>query len=111
MSGAAYAYAREVETGGPIVVGVHRFPARTEPLDVLRVNPALEEAQVPSLAALREHRDARAVAAIVDLTAAAQAGDNLMPECIDAIRADATVGEMVARLRNAHGPWTPSTSY
>ncbi|MGS2618973.1 acyl-CoA mutase large subunit family protein [Micromonospora sp. LZ34] len=112
LSDAAYAYAREIETGERIVVGVNRYPAQTEPLDVFRVDPALEKAQVRSLAALRERRDARAVAAALDdLTAAAEAGDNIMPACIDAVRAYATVGEMVARLRTVHGPWTPSTSY
>ncbi|MFI7489894.1 methylmalonyl-CoA mutase [Micromonospora echinaurantiaca] len=112
LSDAAYAYARQIETGERIVVGVNRYPAETEPLDVFRVDPALEYAQVRSLVALRERRDARAVAvALDDLTAAAEAGDNIMPACIDAVRAYATVGEIVARLRTVHGPWTPSTSY
>jgi methylmalonyl-CoA mutase, N-terminal domain len=112
LSDAAYAYAREVESGERIVVGVNRYPAQTEPLEVFRVDPALEEAQVRSLAALRQRRDGAAVAATLDdLTLAANAGENIMPACIEAVRVYATVGEIVARLRAVHGPWTPSTSY
>jgi methylmalonyl-CoA mutase N-terminal domain/subunit len=112
LSDAAYAHAREVESGERIVVGVNRYPAGTEPLEVFRVDPALEEAQTRSLAELRRRRDACAVdEALDDLTAAAKAGENIMPACIDAVRAYATVGEIVARLREVHGPWTPSTSY
>ncbi|TYB39996.1 methylmalonyl-CoA mutase [Micromonospora sp. AP08] len=112
LSDAAYAHARQVESGERIVVGVNRYPAQTEPLEVFRVDPALEEAQARSLAALRDRRDGVAVAAALeDLTAAAKAGENIMPACIDAVRAYATVGEIVDRLREVHGPWMPSTSF
>ncbi|MEV0726169.1 methylmalonyl-CoA mutase family protein [Micromonospora purpureochromogenes] len=112
LSDAAYAHARDVESGERIVVGVNRYPAQTEPLEVFKVDPALEEAQARSLAALRDRRDGAAVAAALeDLTAAAKAGENIMPACIDAVRAYATVGELVDRLREVHGSWMPTTSF
>ncbi|MFF0371244.1 methylmalonyl-CoA mutase [Micromonospora sp. NPDC005087] len=112
LSDAAYAHAREVESGERVIVGVNRYPAPTEPLEVFKVDPALEEAQARSLAALRDRRDGAAVsAALEDFTAAAKAGENIMPACIDAVRAYATVGEIVDRLREVHGPWMSSTSF
>ncbi|MEV0811065.1 methylmalonyl-CoA mutase family protein [Micromonospora sp. NPDC050200] len=112
LSDAAYAHAREVESGERVIVGVNRYPAHTEPLEVFKVDPALEEGQARSLAALRDRRDGAAVAAALeDLTAAAKAGENIMPACIDAVRAYATVGEIVDRLREVHGPWMSSTSF
>lgn len=112
LSDAAYTYAREVESGERIVVGVNRYPAQTEPLEVFRVDPALEEAQVRALAALRRRRDGAAVAAALDdLSLAAKAGENIMPACVEAVRVYATIGEIVTRLREVHGPWTPSTAY
>ncbi|MGZ4474059.1 MAG: acyl-CoA mutase large subunit family protein [Nocardioidaceae bacterium] len=112
LSDAAYAHAQQVETGQRTVVGVNRYPARTEPLEVFTVDPGLERAQTRSLAALRGRRDHRAVqAALADLQDAATAGQNVVPACVQAVRAYATVGEIVSRIRTVHGSWTPSTTW
>jgi methylmalonyl-CoA mutase N-terminal domain/subunit len=47
-----------------IVVGVNRFQLEAEPpVNVLRIDPALEQAQIERVRALRERRDAQAVSA------------------------------------------------
>lgn len=108
----AYRQAREVETGERVVVGVNRFPAPTEPLDVFAADPAGEQSQVAGVRALRARRDQPTVErALADLTDAAKGGDNVVPACVAAVKAYATIGEVVARLRDVHGAWTPSTSY
>lgn len=112
LSDAAYEHAREVESGERAVVGVNRHPSATEPLEVFAVDPGLEKERAEGLAALRERRDGRAVAAaLAAVHDAAAAGDNVLPPCVDAVRAYATIGEVVARLREVHGSWTPSTTW
>ncbi|MGH8880969.1 MAG: methylmalonyl-CoA mutase family protein, partial [Stackebrandtia sp.] len=109
LAEAAYRQARSVEDGERVVVGVNRWASDPEPLDVFRIDPAAEAGQVERLRALRESRDAEAVARALDTVgAAARSGDNIVPSCIDAIESYATIGEIVARLREIHGSWTPT---
>ncbi len=112
LSEAAYGLAREVESGERVVVGVNRYPAATEPLEVFGVDPATEAGQVASLARLRTDRDAtRVEAALTELGRAARAGQNVVPACVEAVTAYATVGEIVAVLRTVHGTWQPTATF
>src|SRR5688572_26865179 len=57
----AYRYQRAIELQEEIVVGVNRFQLESEQqIGVLRIDPALEQAQVERVRALRGRRDARA---------------------------------------------------
>ncbi|MGH8937887.1 MAG: methylmalonyl-CoA mutase family protein, partial [Actinomycetes bacterium] len=111
LSDAAYEQAREVESGERVVVGVNRHASDSPGLEVFGVDPGLENALTGELAALRDRRDAAAVeAALATLRETAAAGDNVIAACVAAVRAYATIGEIVARLREVHGSWTPSTT-
>ena len=112
LSDAAYALAREVESGQRVVVGVNRYPSPTEPLEVFRVDPATEAGQVASLRGVRARRDdARVQATLGALGEAARAGHNVVPPCVEAVSAYATVGEIVAVLREVHGSWQPIATF
>jgi methylmalonyl-CoA mutase N-terminal domain/subunit len=102
----AYRYQRQVEAGERVIVGVNRFQEQAEaaPGDLLRIDPALERAQVERLKALRARRDAAAWKAALDaVEARARSGENLLPAMIDAVLAWATVGEIANRLREVFG--------
>ena len=105
IADAAYRHQRAVEEGGTEVVGVNVQRAEEEaPTKVLEVDPVLEERQVERLRELRAGRDAgRVDAALTALREAAAGDDNLMPLILDAVRAEATVGEVAGTLRAAFG--------
>ncbi|MDQ1604310.1 MAG: methylmalonyl-CoA mutase, N-terminal domain [Actinomycetota bacterium] len=108
----AYRLAQQVETGERAVIGVNRHASPTEPLEVFTVDAGLEQEQCARLRQVRAGRDSAAVdAALATLEEAAGAGENVVPACIAAVRAYATVGEIVDRLRRVHGSWTPSTAW
>ncbi|MGH3739185.1 MAG: acyl-CoA mutase large subunit family protein [Micromonosporaceae bacterium] len=112
LADAAHQHALSVESGERVVVGVNRYPAPTEPLEVFSVDPALEASQTASLAALRETRDAAAVTkALHGVEEAARAGENVVPACVEAVTAYATLGEVVDRLRRVYGGWLPSVVF
>lgn len=112
LSDGAYRLQREVETGERVVVGVNRWPAETEPLEVFAIDPALEAEQAGSVRRLREGREAAAVERCLgDLSDAAHAGENVVPACVAAVKAYATVGEIVQRLRLVHGAWESTAAY
>jgi methylmalonyl-CoA mutase N-terminal domain/subunit len=105
---ASFRYQSEVEAQQRIVVGVNRYTTEEDTsVELLRIDPALEQKQIDRVQALRARRDSPAVeAALADLKdAAARDGVNLMPKIVDASRAYVTMGEMCDALREVWGVW------
>jgi methylmalonyl-CoA mutase N-terminal domain/subunit len=112
LSDAAYRHTLAVESGDRVVVGVNRFPASAEPLEVFRIDPASEAEQVKAVQDVRARRDAAAVkVALERLRGDVAEGRSVMPATIEAVRAYATIGEIVDVLRDAHGGWVPSSTF
>ena len=86
--------------------GVNAF-ASSEPEpqpELLRIDPAIEEAKQKELAELRSGRDNGAVRAALDrLEKAARGNANLMPSILDCVRCYTTLGEIANRLRSVFG--------
>jgi methylmalonyl-CoA mutase N-terminal domain/subunit len=107
---AAFEYQKAVERGEQIVVGVNQFTAEEErPVPLLRIDPAIERAQVERVRALRARRDsARAAAAVAEVESRARTGANLLPAILAAVEACATVGEISDALRRVFGEYKES---
>ena len=57
---ASFRYQSEVERGERVVVGVNRYELEEEqPIELLRIDPALERKQVERVRAVRAQRDSR----------------------------------------------------
>jgi methylmalonyl-CoA mutase, N-terminal domain len=110
IADAAFAYQRELDERRRIVVGVNDFTEEDEPeTPILRIDPALERKQVGRLQETRLSRDGAAVeAALAGLRRVAATEENLMPAIIEAARARATEGEMVAAMQEVFGTYTES---
>jgi methylmalonyl-CoA mutase N-terminal domain/subunit len=106
---AALKYQQEVESGEKTVVGVNAFvqPPETEtPGGVLRIATDTEEEMVRRIRELKQTRDqARLRKSIEELRRHAEMGDkeNLIPHVIDAVKADATLAEVIGTIRQANG--------
>ncbi len=108
IADASFRYQSEVEAGKRVIVGVNRYAAdREPPVDILRIDPELEQKQIERVQAVRERRDgATAQAALSALKEAAGHDDvNLMEPIIEAARAYVTMGEMCDALRDVWGTW------
>jgi methylmalonyl-CoA mutase, N-terminal domain len=105
---ASFRYQAEVEAKQRIVVGVNRYEAQEEaPIELLRVDPALETKQIERVQSTRADRDgAKVESALSSLKEGAAKDDvNLMPLIIDASREYVTMGEMCDALREVWGVW------
>jgi len=112
LSDAAYRYTQSVESGARTVVGVNKFHAPSEPLDVFKVDPAAESGQIQAVTELRGRRDVAAVKrALSELHDAASADVNILPATIEAVTAYATIGEIVDVLLDVHGAWVPTAHF
>jgi methylmalonyl-CoA mutase, N-terminal domain len=109
IEGAAYRVAREIDAGERVIVGVDRFTLDDEePYHPLRVDPAIEAEQAARLARLRDRRDrAEFGRRISALKKAAESADNVLYPLRDALRADATLGEVCDALREVWGEYQP----
>jgi methylmalonyl-CoA mutase N-terminal domain/subunit len=107
IADASFRYQSEVEAKQRIIVGVNRYEAEDESeLEILRIDPELEEEQIERVKALRAGRDsAAAEAALVRLKRGAEGEENLMPLIVDAANAHVTMGEMCDALREVWGVW------
>jgi methylmalonyl-CoA mutase N-terminal domain/subunit len=105
IADAAYRYQREIDERRRIVVGVNEY-ASDEPLQVplLRMDPQGYERQRVRLAQVREERDNGAVGQALDrLRIAARGTENTMPYILDAVRAYATLQEIMDVFREVFG--------
>ena len=108
IADASFRYQAEVEAKQRIIVGVNRYQLEDEqPLEILKIDPALEPQQIARVKALRGRRDSAAVESTLAALKAASARDdvNLMPAILDAARAYVTMGEMCDVWRDVWGVW------
>ena len=110
---AAYLYQREEDRKERITVGVNEYVAEeTLTIPLLRVDEEGAARHIHRLNELRRTRDNRAVAAALrDLERAAKGSDNLMPPLLAAVRAYATLGEMMGVLREVFGEYRPGWGF
>lgn len=104
---ASYEYQERVEDGEEIVVGVNKYEMDedTKP-EILHVDEATQETQLNRLAEVKEERDDDAVeAALDDLDGAIQNDENVMPYIVDAVKAYATMGEIMDVFEAEHGSY------
>ncbi|GFN22265.1 MAG: methylmalonyl-CoA mutase family protein [Thermoanaerobacteraceae bacterium] len=103
----AYRYQKEVESGRRTVVGVNKFQMEEEPpKNLLKVDPAVGEAQKKRLQELKARRDNQKVEqSLAELRRVASSDDNLMPAIYEAVKAYATLGEICGVLREVFGEY------
>jgi methylmalonyl-CoA mutase N-terminal domain/subunit len=108
ISDAAYRYQLETDEMQRIIVGVNGYVDPDEELriPILAMDPQGYERQMARLEQVRRERDSQQVTKSLDaLREAAQGGENTMPAIIDAVRAYATLSEIMGVLRQVFGEY------
>jgi methylmalonyl-CoA mutase N-terminal domain/subunit len=109
IQNSAYRYQQEIEEKKRVIVGINEFQLEEEkPPAILKIDLSLEERQKEKLARLKARRDSQAVAAALKrMEEAARGTENLMPAIIDAVRVQATLGEISDAMRKVFGEYRP----
>ncbi|HEX2175239.1 MAG TPA: methylmalonyl-CoA mutase family protein [Nocardioidaceae bacterium] len=104
---AAFQYQTALEKGDKKIVGVNcHTRSVTEDLEILRVSHEVEREQVAELAERRAARDDSAVqAALQRMVEVGRTEDNMIPAMLDAVRVEATLGEICDALRAEWGEY------
>ncbi len=107
IADAAFELEKKINAGTRVVVGVNRFTGGNDDddLQLLQITHEHEQAQIKRLQAVKADRNQAAVddalAALATLARDPEA--NLMPPLLDAVRAYATEGEVMAALAEVFG--------
>jgi len=103
----AYRQQQEIERGDRIIVGMNRYVDENEQYNgqMFRMDPNSEKRAREALAELRKNRNVEKYqSAITALQNAARNGDQeMMTPILEAVRAEATVGEIADALRSIFG--------
>jgi methylmalonyl-CoA mutase N-terminal domain/subunit len=105
IADAAFRYQLALEKGDKKVVGVNvHTESVSHDLEILRVSHEVEREQVRALGERRAGRDAAAVeAAVARMVDVSRTTQNMVPAMLEAVRAEATLGEICDALRAEWG--------
>jgi methylmalonyl-CoA mutase cobalamin-binding domain/chain len=105
----AYEVAKRRASGEDVVVGVNKYVEADagQPVETHRLDPDSERRQIARLRQVKDTRDQQLIErTLKELTEAARdPSENLMPATIAAVRADASMGEIVNALREVFGTY------
>ncbi|MFS8525171.1 MAG: methylmalonyl-CoA mutase family protein, partial [Limnochordales bacterium] len=107
IADAAYEYQQRVESKEQIIVGVNEYVMEEEqPVPILKIGPEIQAKQLERLARVKRERDgARVQAALEEVRRVAATDENLLPPILEAVKAYATLGEIVDVLRSVFGDY------
>jgi methylmalonyl-CoA mutase N-terminal domain/subunit len=108
IADSAYKYQREIDACERTIVGVNKHGIEESecPIELLRIDPRVEEQQIARLQKLRRERNnAEVKHALRKLHNDADRNKNLMPTIIEAVKAYATLGEITDVLRQVYGEY------
>ena len=104
---ASQRYQHAIERKERTIVGMNAFTEQeSRAIPILKIGPEVEQDQVTRLSDLRKSRDPFKMAgALEELQEAAACSENVMPYLIAAVKANATVGEICAALKEIFGAY------
>src|SRR5690606_28628517 len=105
IADAGYEQQPHVESRGQSIVGVDEYVMEEEqPVPILKIGPEIQAKQLERLARVKRERDgARVQAALEEVRRVAATDENLLPPILEAVKAYATLGEIVDVLRSVFG--------
>lgn len=108
IADAAYEYQKAVDSKRRIVVGVNQYVDENENLEIeiLKIDPRIEQDQIARLKNLKEERDnLRVQEMLAALRKASHTNDNLIPYILDCVRCYCTLGEIIQVMRDEFGEY------
>ena len=107
IAGTSFEFQNEIESGGYVVVGVNGYREEAEqPEEVFEFDVEEEGRQLARLKDVRRDRSSADVEKALDeIKRKSEAGENIFPHVLDAVRASATEGEVMGALRQVYGEY------
>jgi len=109
----SYRFQKEIETGERAYVGINKYTMEeAPPANLLKVDMRVGEIESEKLRKMRARRDTvKWKKAMENLKQASIAGENVMPVVIEAVKAEATIGEICDVWREIYGEYKPKQTF
>ena len=109
----AYRYFNEIERGERRIVGVnHGTMDEQIPIQPMKLNPEVAQNQIQRLNELRANRNLEEVDRILEkISIASTDGSNLFPLILEAVRMNATLGEIMASMKQVFGTYSAPSGF
>ena len=109
----AYRYFNEIERGNRRIVGVnHGTMDENIQIQPMKLNPEVTQHQHNRLDDLRKNRDLNQVKILLrKITEASHEGENLFPLVLDAVRENATLGEIMKAMKDVFGTYSAPSGF
>ena len=109
----AYRYFNEIERGSRRIVGInHGTMDEYIQIKPMKLNPEVATNQHERLSQLRKNRDSSKIQEVLNsISNAAQSGDNLFPLVLEAVRLEATLGEIMKSMKDVFGTYSAPSGF
>jgi methylmalonyl-CoA mutase N-terminal domain/subunit len=112
IADSAFWYQKAVEKKEKIIVGVNAFEMDHEPIPTLKIKDSVAKQQLDRLRKVKKTRNQSEVRTkLLDLKKAAEDDQNVMPFILDCVKAYATLGEIMATLKEVYGEYKEPITY
>ncbi|MGA3280115.1 MAG: methylmalonyl-CoA mutase family protein [Smithella sp.] len=103
----AYKFQKQLERGEKIMVGMNKYVSNNEySIPLLEIEERISEEQIKRLNDVRRKRNNNAVKKSLDhIKNSCKKGENVMPHCIEAVKALATLQEICDIYREVYGEY------
>ncbi len=107
IADAAYKYQHQLENQEKIVVGVNKYRMEDKnAIPTLVISPGVEKRQIKRTIQIKKERNNKKVGLILKrIEEAAKENKNLMPHVLEAVKAYASVGEIMDTMRKVFGEY------
>jgi methylmalonyl-CoA mutase N-terminal domain/subunit len=107
ISDAAYKYQRQIDSGEKVMIGINKYNSDDKvSIPFVEIDDTVETQQIARLSEVRRKRDNKRVRECLDdIKNACRKGENVMPYCIEAVKAYASVQEICDCYREVYGEY------
>jgi methylmalonyl-CoA mutase N-terminal domain/subunit len=111
IADASYSYQRQIDENQRLIVGINAYKDdKPYEIPILRMDPEGYKRQLKRIQETKKSRDSGAVGQALDrLRIACQGTENTMPHILDAVRAYATLGEIIGLMKDVFGTYAEPT--
>lgn len=110
----AYRFQRQLESGDKVMVGANKYSVEEEKrtVETLYIDHTTEKEQIEKLNSIKNKRSSKAYQmAMKKIKEAAQAGQNMCPPILEAVKAHASLQEICDALRDVHGAYSEAGGF
>lgn len=107
IANASYRYQQQIEQGEKTIVGINKYVLENEPpIEILKISEEVRGRQTKRIAEIKAKRNQSTVEKTLGLLKeSAEKNKNIMPPLCNAVRAYATLGEMIGTLKSVFGEY------